>query len=134
MKSDDFGDKISRIMERDSTYAAESYEFVSDAVHFTVEKMKRERHVTALELLDGIRHYAFQQFGPFYGEILKSWGITSARDIGRIVFALIGVQALSASENDSPEDFETEFDLFSLCSERKTPTRNNWKAPSIDLG
>jgi uncharacterized repeat protein (TIGR04138 family) len=65
----------------------------------------------ALELLEGIRDYAYKKFGVVSAEVLHHWGIHSAADAGRIVYLLIGEKLLSAAEDDREEDFHIDFDF-----------------------
>lgn len=90
-------------------YTEESYQFVSDAVAYTIGKLSAHRHVSAYELLEGIREYAFQQYGAVTPQVLATFGLHSARHVGEVVYLLISVNLLAASEDDSPEDFNIEF-------------------------
>ncbi len=103
--------KIAGILSRESRYAAGAYTFVAEAVTFTVGRLSVHRHVSARELLEGIRDYAAGQFGVMAGEVLHEWGIHEATDVGRIVYLMIDAKLLAASEEDSPEDFNIDFDL-----------------------
>ena len=111
MITGEFHRKVALIMAEESRYHAEAYEFVSNAVFFTTGRLAEHRHVTALELLGGMRDYARQEYGAVSGEVLYHWGIRTAADAGRIVYLLIRENLLSASENDREEDFAIEFDF-----------------------
>lgn len=108
--------KVAAIAEHDERYAVESYEFIGRAVEFAVQRrFKAEnasRHVTATELLEEIVIFTTQEFGPFAEKVLRGWGINTAGDIGNIVYNMIKVNALSADDRDSPDDFNIDFDLF----------------------
>ena len=90
-------------------YSAESYQFVSDAVAYTVGKLSAHRHISALELLEGIREFAFLEFGAVAPQVLGSFGLRCARNVGEVVYLLISVKLLSDSPEDSPEDFNVNF-------------------------
>jgi uncharacterized repeat protein (TIGR04138 family) len=90
-------------------YTIESYQFISDAVAYTVGKLQTHRHVSARELLEGIREYAFSQYGVVAPQVLRQFGLRAARNVGEVVYLLISVKLLSASPDDSPEDFNIEF-------------------------
>src|SRR2546422_8271263 len=51
-----------------------------------VPKKNEVRHVSGQELLDGIREYALQLFGPMTLTVLEEWGIKRCEDFGEIVF------------------------------------------------
>ena len=105
-------------------YTAESYQFVSDAVAYTTGKLSAHRHVSAVELLEGIREYAFSQYGAVTPQVLSQMGLHTARHVGEVVYLLISVHLLSASEDDSPEDFNIDFPW-----EEKAPSYPASKTP-----
>ena len=107
----EFRQKVAIIMAEESRYDAEAYELIAEAVPFTTGRLEVHRHVTALELLEGIRDYAYKKFGVVSAEVLHHWGIHSAADAGRIVYLLIGEKLLSAAEDDREEDFHIDFDF-----------------------
>ena len=134
MKNNDLADKIRRLLQREKRFKADAYEFVNAAVNYaaTLEDSNEKKHVAALELLEAVRDFAFRQYGPFAAEVLKSWGVNAAADIGTIVFLLIDEKVLFASENDSPEDFSVEFDLFRPpCDTTCRITASDIKVPKI---
>ena len=94
----------------DVVFTADAYRFVADAVNYTVEKLPEHRHVSALELLKGAREMAINEYGAVAHEVLREFGIKSASDVGKIVYLLISVNLLSSSEEDSPEDFDIDFE------------------------
>ena len=107
-------------------YSAESYQFVSDAVSYTIGKLSAHRHISAYELLEGIREFAFIQYGAVAPQVLVSFGLRSARNVGEVVYLLISVKLLSDSPKDSPEDFNLDFPWeeelpVSSCGEQKLP-------------
>lgn len=113
-----FIETVSRIIDNDPRYAADAYEFISNAVNYTSRKLDRakekdsdKRHISAKELLDGISEYAIKEFGPMAGEVFKNWGLTSARAIGDVVFNMVTEKLLRASEKDSIDDFSIDFDF-----------------------
>ena len=63
------------------------------------------RHVTGQELLDGVRRYALEQFGPLVTTVLGTWRVTTTDDFGRLVFNLIDAHIFGRTERDSLSDF-----------------------------
>lgn len=104
-----FYEKIADCIAKHPNYAPEAYELVADAVTYTVKKLEKQRHVSALELLQGIREYAKMKYGAVYETVLKRWGLHTALHVGEVVYLLIGAELLAASAEDSPEDFNVEF-------------------------
>ena len=106
-----FLDKIERVMKKHHQYKFEAYSFVMAALHHTVSKLPKSRHITGAELLEGIRDYALDQYGAFARTVLNYWGIQKTVDFGKIVFALVEVGILRKQPNDKIEDFENIYDF-----------------------
>jgi len=70
-----------------------------------------ERHVSGQELLDGIRKYALQEYGPLSRTVLAQWGITTTDDFGQMVFNLVQKGILGKTEQDKIEDFKNGYDF-----------------------
>ncbi|MDD5653858.1 MAG: hypothetical protein PHT31_06860, partial [Candidatus Omnitrophica bacterium] len=96
-----------------SRYKPDSYEFVMQALHFTQSKLKRQSHISGKELLEGIREFVIEQYGPMAKIVLGHWGVNRTEDFGNIVFSLVEKKVLSKTETDSPEDFKGVFDFDS---------------------
>ncbi len=92
-------------------YTVEAFGFVLEALEFTQEKLRRRRHVTGRELLDGIVKFGKESYGPMALSVFEHWGIQSTEDFGKIVFALVEKGVLSKTNKDSPADFQDVYDL-----------------------
>ena len=109
----DFPEIIDLIYKEDNRYAKRAYDFVRQGLDHTVKELRKSDakragksfHVTGPELLDGMRTYALDQFGPMAKTVLNEWGITRCRDFGSIVFNLIEYNVFSKTDNDRLEDF-----------------------------
>ena len=128
--SNDFDKKIRELLKTDSRYAADAYSFVSNAVTFTVNRLPEHRHVNAKELILGLREYAENQFGVLAPDVLESWGISTASDIGNLVYNLISVSILSASPGDQRSDFD--IDLSPLPPQDTVSPSEKISLPKID--
>ena len=114
MADSDFTDVVAAICKEDSRFNRRAYDFVRLGLDHTVKELKKRagerdekpRHVSGKELLDGLRAFALDQYGPMAKTVLNSWGITRCRDFGDIVFNLIEYRVFSKTEADRPEDFE----------------------------
>ena len=109
--SNTFSDQVEKIHRQDPRYKAESYEFVMQALFFTQKQLNRKGHVSAQELLDGIKEFALEQFGPMSHTVLEHWGIKSTDDLGNIVFNMVQNGLLRKTEDDNLEDFKGVYDL-----------------------
>jgi uncharacterized repeat protein (TIGR04138 family) len=103
--------KIERVMKKHRRYKFEAYSFVMAALHHTVSKLPKSRHITGQELLEGIRDYALEQFGRMARTVLNYWGIKKTDDFGKIVFALVEVGILRKQPEDKLEDFSNVYDF-----------------------
>lgn len=97
---------IHDVVERDPRFRAEAYEFVFEALDFTLQRRGGgARHVTGAEIMESIRLLALEQFGYLARTVLAQWGITRTDDFGEVVFNLIDADLLQKTANDRREDF-----------------------------
>ncbi|MCK5844271.1 MAG: hypothetical protein KAG97_06150 [Victivallales bacterium] len=104
---------IDRIVESDPRYSLEAYVFIGEAVNRTIRQMVEDggkRHITGGELLEGIRTFAIDEFGPMSEFVLRDWGLRETIDIGNVVFNMVENQLLNSSDNDSINDFKGVFE------------------------
>jgi len=119
MEDPDFADVVGLICKEDSRFDRKAYDFIRLGLDHAVKELKkkdaaragRSRHVSGPELLEGLRVYALDQFGPLAKTVLNSWGVTRCSDFGDIVFNLIEYNVFSKTDNDRREDFS---DLYSF--------------------
>ena len=94
------------IVNRDPRYRAEAYDFVFDALDFTLQRRGGgAKHVTGREIMENVKDLAIQQFGFLARSVLASWGVHRTNDFGEIVFNLIDADLLQKTANDRREDF-----------------------------
>ena len=119
MQNPDFSEIVALICKEDTRFDRKAYDFVRLGLDHTVKELRkkdaaraeRSRHVTGPELLDGLRVYALDQYGPLAKTVLNTWGIRRCRDFGDIVFNLIEYNVFSKTDNDRREDFSDIFDF-----------------------
>ena len=81
MNTPNFEEGVERILKQDTRFHRDSYYFLREALDYTqrVSSKKNQnrptKHVTGQELLEGIRDYALEQFGPMTIAVLEEWGI-----------------------------------------------------------
>ena len=125
--------KIEEFCEQNGKYAPDAYEFVTNCVVSQVNSLTEARHLSALELLEGIAKQLKDSFGFLAGEILECWQIKTASDIGEIVFDLIGMNILSASPDDRRSDFDIDYPLTMPIEPYKLRKSNTTlEIPQID--
>jgi len=116
MQEVNFDEALDKILAADSRYQREAYGFLREALDFTQKLVSKEnrnhvRHVSGKELLDGLRLYALQQFGPMTVTVFEEWGVTQCKDFGEIVFNMVEAGLLAKTDKDSREDFQTGYDF-----------------------
>ena len=99
------------VAESDSRFHPNAYTFVLEALRYTQHHFKKPRHVTGRELLVGIARLGRIRYGEMAWTVFQEWGVASARDFGIIVFNLVEVGEIKKTEDDSIEDFDSDFDL-----------------------
>jgi len=104
-------EKIQAIRRKDGRYKPEAHLFVLAALHFTIASLPQIRHITGRELLEGIRVYGLEQFGPLTRQVFEHWGIRSTVDFGHIVFSMVEQKLLGKTEEDSLADFSGVYDF-----------------------
>lgn len=112
-----FEEVVEQLYTQDPRFARDAYHFTREALDFTQKLISREnkgtvRHVTGQELLDGIRQYALQQYGPMTVTVLEDWGIKNCRDFGEIVFNMVENGLLAKTPKDTREDFQNGYDFI----------------------
>ena len=119
MQNPDFGEIVALICKEDPRFNRKAYDFVRLGLDHTVKELRKKdtakpeksRHVSGPELLEGLRVYALEQFGPLAKTVLNAWGVKRCRDFGDIVFNLIDYNVFSKTDSDRREDFADIFDF-----------------------
>ncbi|MFO0794739.1 MAG: Minf_1886 family protein [Candidatus Brocadiaceae bacterium] len=117
--------KIREIIKKDSRYSPEAYQFMFEALDYTIHMLGKsrhktsdiERHVTGRQLLEGIRQLAIKNFGYMALTLFEQMGIKQDEDFGNIVFNLVESGLMGKTENDSREDFKNIYDLKKVFDE-----------------
>jgi len=124
-----FQETVFEICKKDARYNPDAYFFVVEALDVTVKDIRKSqpdhgRHVTGKELLNGIKEYALDEFGPMSYTVFSEWGIHKTEDFGEIVFNLVEAGRLGKTESDSRDDFKEGYsfeDAFLLPFEPQAP-------------
>lgn len=139
----DFAEIITLICKEDPRFDRKAYDFVRSGLDQTVKELRkkdaaraeRSRHVTGPELLEGLRLYALDQFGPLAKTVLNSWGVERGSHFGEIVFNLIDHNVFSKTESDRREDFADTYDFDAAFVKPFQPARKSrGSSPSGALG
>jgi uncharacterized repeat protein (TIGR04138 family) len=121
-----FDEVLDKIVAHDPRYQREAYLFLREALDHTQKMILKTastasarqpakddapRHVSGQQLLEGIRDYATQQFGPMAATVLGEWGIKRCEDFGELVFNMVEKSLLAKTDKDSREDFKGGYDF-----------------------
>ena len=106
-----FYEVVEEICNQDKRYKPDAYEFLLQGLGFTQNKLKKEAHVTGVELAYGLRDFAINQYGALACRVLEYWGINQTEDFGNIVFNMIEKKLLSKTEEDRLADFNAVYDF-----------------------
>jgi len=115
--SEEFYAIVEKISEEDLRYKEDAYKFVMESLTYTQKKYKAVKHVSGIEMLDGIKELLLKKFGPMTLMVLKHWGIKSTEDFGNIVFNLVENKVLSKTERDSIDHFRNVFEFEEVFQE-----------------
>jgi uncharacterized repeat protein (TIGR04138 family) len=131
-----FDEELERILAKDSRYPREAYVFVREALDHTQKMVGKPakddlpRHVTGQQLLEGVRDYALQQYGPMTMTVLAEWGIHRCEDVGEIVFNMVENSLLAKTDQDSREDFKSAYDFDTAFRKPFLPSRSSAAKPT----
>jgi uncharacterized repeat protein (TIGR04138 family) len=111
-----FDEAVEQILAKDPRFSRDAYAFTREALDFTQKLIGKQssgsiRHITGQELLDGIRQFALQQFGPMAATVFEEWGVKNCRDFGDIVFNMVEISLLAKTDKDSRDDFQNGYDF-----------------------
>ena len=139
MHAANFDEALDRILASDTRYNRDAYLFVREALDFTQKLVakgvktetrqgtetpeNRARHVSGQELLNGIRDFALDQYGPMALTVLQEWGIQRCEDFGELVFAMVENNLLAKTKKDSREDFKGGYDFEQAFRKPFLPVR-----------
>jgi uncharacterized repeat protein (TIGR04138 family) len=116
MQKLNFGETVNEIVKADGRYDRDAYYFVREGLDYTIKMLKKEsrgagRHVSGQELLDGLRRFALEEFGPMAKTVFTFWGVNQCEDFGEIVFHMVDKGILGKTEQDTLEDFKSGYDF-----------------------
>ncbi len=140
MQKLNFAEAVVEIVRADGRYDPDAYYFVREGLDFTIKMLKKDsrgagRHVSGQELLDGLRRYALDQFGPMAKTVLAYWGVKQCEDFGEIVFRMVDKGILGKTEQDTREDFKGGYDFDEAFVKPYQPTpRPRSRRPAKDEG
>ena len=98
-------------------YSVEAYYFIQQGIQLASERVHGPyietaprpgtRHVTGRQLCETLRALAIERWGYMASVVLRTWGIKSTRDFGRVVFAFVEAGHWQKTPTDSVDDFDS---------------------------
>lgn len=125
----DFNEVIRMIRKDDPRYARGAYYFLRQALDYSLKELHKKgelgksNHLTGGQLLEGIREFGIEQYGPMARSVFEHWGVKECEDFGNIVFNLVDSQVLGKTDQDSPEDFANGYSFRSAFDRPFKPTK-----------
>lgn len=104
-------DPLIEVVRKNPQYPREAYEFIFEALEYTQGMLKERRQLSGQELLEGVKDYARELFGPLVLTVFHCWNVYKTDDFGEIVFNLVEAGLLGKTEQDSKEDFRNGYDF-----------------------
>jgi uncharacterized repeat protein (TIGR04138 family) len=126
MQSPNFDLSVQKILAADSRFHSEAYFFVYDALECAQRRSGRQKDSTcelsSKDLLDGLRQYALESYGPMSITVLAEWGVYSCEDFGEILFNIAAYDLECKWDADSRKDFKPGFDFEEAFRKPFLPT------------
>jgi len=112
----DYEARLRKILSSDERYGRAAYYFAFLALEYTLRQLlnlpeNKRRHVSAPELLNGMRQLAVEQYGFLARHVWESWGVYETEDWGNVIYNLIAGGLMSENDEDSREDFVSVYDF-----------------------
>jgi len=130
MQTIGFQQAIDSILEKDKRYHPEAYHFLRDSLETALAQLRKGDadaggHVSATQLLEGVRTQALRDFGPMTVTVLQYWGVTSTEDFGNMVFNLVDTGVFGKTDQDTVEAFRHAYDFEDAFVRPFQPAANN---------
>ena len=137
MSDKNFPEVVKEIHQKDGRYGKGAYFFIREALDHTLKSLeknsrKNKGHVSGEELLEGIRSFALDRFGPMTLTLMNHWNIKKCRDFGNIVFNLVEFGILGRTDNDSLEDFDEGYNFEDAFESPFLPNTANRTDHSVE--
>lgn len=135
MQATNFEEALENILKTDRRYHRDAYLFVREALDYTQKMVAKSgkpkgKHVKGQELLQGIRAYGLDQFGPMTLTVLQEWGIHRCEDFGEIVFNMVEHRLLAKTQEDTREDFKNAYSFDEAFRRPYLPTHKAAASPT----
>ena len=122
-------ERIANLIAQDPRYTPEAYHFVIRSLDFVLEAdarrdgtpIEEDKHISSTLLLEGLRDYAIELYGPLARLVLERWGLFRTEDFGEFVFNLVECRLLNKQDSDRKSDFRNGFSFREAFDAARTP-------------
>lgn len=135
MKKVHFQEAVEEMAAANPSFSPHCYYFMREALDYTIKMLDKPasgkaRHVSGGELLEGVRKFALQEYGPLAKRVLNTWGVHACEDFGRIVFIMVENGVLGKTDEDRIEDFSGGYDFEAAFLQPYRPQRRREESPA----
>lgn len=103
---------VEQIAKEDGRYSYQAVKFVQEGLSHTARKITTEpKHVSGQTLCEGLKKLALKKWGRLAMLVLNTWGVSTTRDFGQIVYLLVKHNWMTAQPTDSIDDFNDVYDF-----------------------
>jgi uncharacterized repeat protein (TIGR04138 family) len=108
-------------------YSVEAFYFIQQGIQIATEQIHGPqgpasrpgtRHVTGRQLCETLREFAIERWGLMASVVLRSWGLKSTNDFGRLVFAFVDAGYWQKTPADSVDDFDSVYNFREAFDQR----------------
>lgn len=103
-----YEEAVAMVRAKDGRYHEGAFLSLRAGLDFAVELYveKGSKHVHAHQLYDGYLRFVWMEYGCLTESLLNYWGVRSSKDLGEMVYLLIGIGVFGSNEKDTPRDFD----------------------------
>jgi uncharacterized repeat protein (TIGR04138 family) len=99
------------LAQADGRYAVEAYALVGEGLQAAAAAVGSDacacrQHVSATDLVCQSLRLAAERFGLLAPQVLRSWGLVTSMDFGRVTFLLIRSGIVAKQDDDQQSDFD----------------------------
>ncbi len=102
---------LNELIKKDPRFPLDAYWLINDGLQYTYRLTGKKEHITAHELLEGIRQLMLKRYGQMAKTVLNSWRIYTTDDIGQVVFNLVNAGLMVKRENETLQDFHAVYEF-----------------------
>ena len=108
-------DLIYEICKKDARYKPDAYEFTLFALQYAIAANGTKAHISCRQMTVSYVTVVVLNFGVMARFVLEAWGTLNERDLGNVIFNMIGVGLLDKTDDDTIEEFDPAASLTEMA-------------------